>query len=510
MTIADISPDAYNPKGLSEEQLQARLQDARNAFQHNDPVRVAELVTEIAAERPLAQHPIEILLDDAIATFRRADILPVIERCQALAPQDARLWDTMGNVLTQLGRHRDALNALEKALEIRPGNHNTRTLMTVALFEAGRDLEAIAITRALAQENPDGHGVWSNLASMLVARGEFDEALMQYQRAIRLKPDDARIRLNYSIGLLKAGRFTQGWAEHEWRMRLPGHTDLPGDRLLPNITSTLDLRGKRVLVTQEEGLGDTLMYLRYLAPLARRGAIVRVWGAETLDRLTSRVKGVAETQVGGTLPPYDYHCPFISLPRAFAGTDTPFGDPVPYITADRALSARWARRLAPDRNLRVGIVWAGAPRPENTGAYMVDRRRSMPLSVLAPLTRVRGVTLYSLQKGDAARQLATFPGHVVDLMDEVRHMDDTAALIDNLDVVVSVDTSVVHLAGGMGCDVILMDRVNNCWRWLHGRDDSPWYPQMRIIRQTRHQVWDDVVRRVCADLRARVSARRAA
>jgi len=491
------------PGGGAQIIRDGRLDAARNLFDQGKHDDAARLLTDMAMAHPAALHPVDALVEPTIAALRRDELPLLIDACLRLTPQDARLLDLKGQILTQLGQMDDAIEALEESLRRRPGNQNTRTNLVMALAEAGRADEAIVMTRALLEDTPENHGAWSNLGSLLTAEGEFDEALMAYQRSIRLKPDDARVRLNHSISLLKAGRYAQGWHEHEWRLNLPNHSQLPRETLLPSITPDLDLHGKHVLVTQEEGLGDTLMYLRYLPCLARSGAIIRVWGTQTLAALCERVEGVATVQVDGETPAFDYHCPFISLPRVFAATQTPFGAPVPYLRADPAKISIWRKRLAPDRALRVGLVWAGAPRPNDTGAHMVDRRRSMPLSMLDPLGGIPGVALYSLQKGEAAAQLQTFTGPIVDLMSDVETMDDTAALIVNLDVVVSVDTSIVHLAGGLGKSVILMDRLNNCWRWLHDRADTPWYPGLCIIRQTKHQDWRDVVRRVVADIQTR-------
>ncbi|GEL52672.1 hypothetical protein ABO01nite_06790 [Asaia bogorensis NBRC 16594] len=370
------------------------------------------------------------------------------------------------------------------------------SLLATALNQAGRFNEARAVLDRIYALDPADPSSLSNIAYLLSAAGDMNAALNLYRQAIQIQPNHPQMRLNYSIALLKAGYFQQGWTEHEWRFQLPGHTSLPMARLLPNITPSLDLRGKKVLVTHEEGYGDTFMYLRYIPLLAERGAIIRVWGADIMADLCRRVAGVDSVQVGGDIPPYDYHCPFISLPRAFAASKMPFGITPPYITADPAKSACFAARLAQDRKLRVGIVWAGAPRRDQTEAYMLDQRRSMPLSALAPLFSLAGVSVYSLQKGDAAAQLASMPNPVIDLMPAIESMDDTAALIDNLDIVASVDTSMVHLAGAMNKPVLLMDRMNPCWRWMTDREDSPWYPSLRIVRQTAAWEWQDVVSRV--------------
>ncbi|GBR69442.1 O-linked N-acetylglucosamine transferase [Gluconobacter kanchanaburiensis NBRC 103587] len=438
---------------------------------------------------------------------RRGDLLPLLKLCRKRMPDDPRLMDVEATVLIQLGHFSDAEPLIRRSLLIRPGSRPTLNLLALLLTETGRFNEALQVMEGLCESDPEDWEPLCNMACILSNVGRMDEAANLYRRAVPMAPNDPRLRLNHSITMLKSGRMAQGWVEHEWRFGLPGHTSIPLDRLLPNITPSLDLRGKRILVTQEEGLGDTLMYLRYIPALARTGAIIHIWGTETLAALCGRVEGVSAVQFGGEAPNYDYHCPFISLPRAFSGTADAMGAPVPYLSADPAKAGMWRQRLAEDRSLKVGLVWAGAARPEDTAALMVDRQRSMPLSVLAPLADIEGVSFYSLQKDRPAEQIPDFPGKLTDFMPECGTMDDTAALMVNLDLIVSVDTSAVHLAGGLGRPVIMMDRLNNCWRWLHGRDDTPWYPQMKIIRQTRFGDWSDVVTRVKRQLEDAVSAR---
>ncbi|WP_162993474.1 tetratricopeptide repeat protein [Asaia bogorensis] len=461
------------------------------AFARHELARCLDLLTKAGPCH--GPHPLETLLRTAETQDRRADLQWLVDIALESTPEDCRLLELGGTLRMQRGQLAEAITLLQRAVSQRPCHLPALSVLATALNQAGHFTDARTVLDRIHALDPADPCSLSNIAYLMSAAGDMNAALNLYRQAIQIRPDHPQMRLNYSIALLKAGYFQQGWTEHEWRFQLPGHTSLPLARLLPNITPTLDLRGKRILVTHEEGYGDTFMYLRFIPLLAERGAIVRVWGADIMADLCRRVNGVESVQVGGDVPPYDYHCPFISLPRAFAASATPFGVAPPYITADPEKSAHFAARLAHDTRLRVGIVWAGAPRRDQTEAYMLDQRRSMPLAALAPLFDVDAISLYSLQKGDAADQLPTLPNPVINLMPEIESMDDTAALIDNLDLVVSVDTSMVHLAGAMNKPVLLMDRVNPCWRWMTDREDSPWYPSLRIIRQTRAWDWQDVV-----------------
>ena len=467
---------------------------ARAWFLLGNYERSAEALS--AVSEPFGPHPAIAFFDQAAALGRRADLLKLLKACVARNPADYRLPELQGTILMQLGYFTEAERYIRDSISRQPEANSPRNTLSMVLYEQGKFDEALVVLEDIRKASPENWGPLCNLACILSSIGRMDEANNLYRQAIAIAPNEPSLRLNHSIAMLKSGRLAQGWTEHEWRLSLPGHTSLPYGDLLPTISPNLDLRGKRVLVTQEEGLGDTLMYLRYLPALARTGASITVWGASTLAAITRRIEGTHSVQTGGEQPQYDYHCPFISLPRAFSGTPDAMGAPVPYITPDPIKAENWKKILHRDRNLRVGLVWAGGARPENTAAYMVDRHRSLPLSALSPLADLDGISFYSLQKDAASSQIADFPGKLIDFMPQCLDMDDTAALIANLDIVVSVDTSIVHLGGGMGKKVLMMDRYNNCWRWMHDRTDSPWYPTLEIIRQTRFGDWTDVVLRV--------------
>jgi hypothetical protein len=301
------------------------------------------------------------------------------------------------------------------------------------------------------------------------------------------------------VTLLHAGRFTEAWQDKAWVLAPPGQHALPRPTLLPPMSERADLSGCTVLVVQEEGLGDTLQFLRYLPMLAARGARVAVAVPPELTRLMRTFPGVADVPDGDApVPHHDFHCSFNGLPRAFETTLETIPRDVPYLAADPALASDWARRLPATGALRVGLVWAGQARPWLPGFVGLDRRRSMSLDTLAPLAAVPGVQFVSLQKGAAAREPRPFA--LADVMDDVRDFSDTASIVANLDLVVSVDTSVVHLAGAMGKPVFLLDRYDNCWRWLSGRQDSPWYPTLCIFRQQRYGEWGLVIDRVAVAL----------
>jgi hypothetical protein len=262
-----------------------------------------------------------------------------------------------------------------------------------------------------------------------------------------------------------------------------------------------------ILLHAEQGLGDVLQFCRYAKRVADLGATVILEAPAALVRLLSGLDGVTRVVArGGALPPFDYHCPLMSLPLAFDTMVATIPADVPYLRCDSRLAFAWRDRLRSGLRPRVGIVWSGGFRPDLPGTWPVNQRRNMPLAKLAPLESA-AVDFYSLQKGEPAESefadlaASDWRGpHLIDHTGELKDFSDTAAFIENLDLVISVDTAVAHLAGALGKPVWILNRFDACWRWLDDRDDSPWYPTARLYRQSAPGDWDGVVGRVAADL----------
>ena len=416
----------------------------------------AQALARVARLRPAHNHPVQDLLDLLRRADCPADAVPHLRAAIAALPGDPRLPSLLGELLAEIGPMPAAIEAFRQSANLQPS--------------------APAL---------------SNLGKALAAEGRFAEADAAFAQALALAPDDPQFQLNRAVALLKSGRLQDGWEAFESRHRLPHRpAPLPGPRL-----QGLDsLDGRTVLLRHEDGFGDTLQFIRYAPRLAGLGARVLAWVPPALARLVARVPGVASVVPPGALPPrHDAWCPMLSLPLLFGTTLDQMLPATPYLPADPAEAARWAARL-PDARLRVGVAWAGASRPTDPGAAATDRVRSTRPEVLAPLGAVPGVRLVSLQFGTPP------PPGMVDAMAEVRDFADTAALVANLDVVMSVDTAVAHLAAGMGKPVLLLDRYDNCWRWLHGRTDSPWYPTLRIHRQPSPGDWASAVASAAAAL----------
>ena len=462
--------------------------------------RAAPILGLVAQARPDHAHPCRDL--EALKPPLPADrIIAQYRACLRLTPSHARLRRDFAAYLLDHDGAAEAETLLHGYLDTAAAEN----LMGMALAELGRFTDATAHFRRAVALDPVPSMGWTNLGLVLKVERQFDAAIAAYGEAVARSPDDVRIRVNRAVALLQAGRWTEAWQDHDLRLRLPGHVGLPEDRLLPSLIEAGDLHGKTILVVHEEGFGDTLQYARYLPLMAARGARVVARVPGPLARLLRRITGVASVVTeSGRLPPYDFHCPFPSLPRAFGTTVRSVPD-APYLTADPTLAKSWAPFVRHDRHaLAVGLVWAGQARPWLPGFSTVDRRRSVGLAALAPLAAVGGVRFISLQMGEPAAEARHPPAamRLVNPMGAVTSFADTAAIIANLDLVISVDTAVAHLAGAMGRKVFLLNRYDNCWRWLSGRADTPWYPSMTIFRQDSPNDWAGPVANVAAALAA--------
>jgi tetratricopeptide (TPR) repeat protein len=424
--------------------------------------------------------------------FEQAAVL-----CDPLLSADAGDTDArffLGVSLAARGRLEEAVSHLTRVVRDRPEHADARKelarmLVALGLIQVDRNRPDLAIpffAQAMAADISNA-GAAANLGNALASEGRFDEALAATADALRIAPADIDLHVNRSVTLLKAGRLLEGWSENEWRHKKQGREKLPPALKLPRLSALPEgLAGRTVVIYHEQGFGDTIQFLRYADGLSTAGATVIAWMPQELLRLVRGHRAIAECLTGNvTLPPFDFHCPVNSLPYVFDTTLGTIPAPVAYLQADPELAAAWTREL-PVAPRRVGVVWAGEPRPYDPGAQALDRRRSLSPDLLAPLTAVSGLAFVSLQMGAARLRMA--PG-LHDPMSKVKDFADTAAIISNLDLVVSVDTAVAHLAGAMGKPVFLLDRYDNCWRWLSKRTDSPWYPALRIFRQPRMGDW---------------------
>jgi tetratricopeptide (TPR) repeat protein len=423
-------------------------------------------------------------LDEAMAACRQAI---------ALNPNLPEAHYNLGNVLRDKGQLGEAIAAFRQAIALRGNYAEAHNNLGNAMKDKGQLDEAIAACRQATVFRPNYAEAHYNLGIALHDRGQLDEAIAAYRRAVVLRPNYAEAHQNLSLALLARGDFQQGWEEYEWRWKCKDLPSPPRDFAQPQWDGC-PLEDRTVLLHTEQGLGDAIQFIRYLPLVAQRGGRIILECQAELQRLFQTIAGSCQIVARGQpLPAFDLHCPLQSLPRVFGTNLANVPHIVPYLHPDAEDARRWQHRLASHSpNVRVGLAWAGSPTHKN------DRNRSIKLARLAPLGQVPGVRFFSLQKGEAAAEAKTPPPgmELVDWTEELKDFADTAALIDNLDLVIAVDTAVVHLAGAMGKLVWTLLPFVADWRWLLERQDSPWYPTMRLFRQPRIGDWDSVVTRV--------------
>jgi tetratricopeptide (TPR) repeat protein len=479
--------------------LQALLLQGLAIAAMGEAARSAPILNRVAAAAPDAIHP---CVDFAALQppLPRSLVARQFAACLGLAPQDDRLRLAYASFLLDTDRPAE----VETILADGPDNAACHHLRGLAQAEQALFAAAIDSFRCAVALDPDAAASWSNLGMVLKVEGHFPQAIEAHDRAVALAPADPRLRVNRSVALLKAGAWRRAWADYEARLELTDTQLVDPVRLMRSLQPGDSLGGQTIVAQHEDGFGDTLQFLRYLPLLAARGARVVALVPPALDRVLRTVPGVeAVVSDARRLPPHDFVCPMFSLPRVF-GTTVDTVPPVPVVAMEQVLVRQWAQRW-PSGKLRVGLVWAGQDRPSLPGFGTLDRRRSCGLAGFAPLFDVDDTAFVSLQAGPAARQPRPEGVDLADPMPGVTDFADTAAIIAGLDVVVSVDTSVVHLAGLVGKPVFLLDRYDGCWRWLSGRDDSPWYPALRIFRQDRPGDWSGAMARAAAALQAMAS-----
>jgi len=411
-----------------------------------------------------------------------------------LAPDEPTHGANLGGALVKLGRVAEAELLLRQVLEKHPGHSGAAAALGSALHGQGRFAQARAYLEQSLSLLPDDPALLLSLGTVAKDLGDLPTAIRHLRRALQLAPRDAIARWNLAVTLLTAGHWREAWPLSEARRHHPDYAlaNHPG----PTWTGQ-PLEGRTLLVHAEQGRGDVLQLARLLPAVAAWGARLVVECQPELARLIARVPGVAQVVPrGAPLPVYDYQCAMMSLcgPLGVEPDKVP-GPPI-WLSPDPVEQAAWADRLA-GAGLRVGLCWAGQP------ANPVDVRRSLALPVLHPLAAVPGVRFICLQIGPAAAQVADWPGGMVQA--DLPDFAATAALVANLDLVISVDTAVAHLAGGLGRPVWLLNRFDGCWRWLKDRPDCGWYPGLRQFRQRVPGDWSYPVSLLAARLRALAS-----
>jgi tetratricopeptide (TPR) repeat protein len=430
---------------------------------------------------------------------RLADALARFERAAAARPDYARALNNRASTLQELGRPAEALAGFEKVLALQPAHVAALYNRGIVLRDLKRPAEALASLDAALAIDPRHVDALNNRGIVLRDLAQPREALASYDRALALAPDNAESHVNRSCVRLLLGDFERGWPEFEWRWRTRDFAPWRRDFAPPLWLGEEELGGRTILLHAEQGFGDAIQFARYVPLLAARGARVVLEVPPQLTRLLSSVEGAAlVVGRGEALPPFDFHCPLLSLPLAFKTRPDTIPAGVPYLFASADRVAKWKQSLPQTGMRRIGVAWAGNPN------FKGDRTRSIGLARLAPLLSAGGTAFFSLQRElrDGDREILREHPQVTSLGDALADFDDTAAIMASLDLVISSDTSVVHLAGALGAPVWVLLQYVADWRWSLDRADCPWYPTARLFRQPKIDDWESVVRELASELAA--------
>lgn len=508
--------------------MRALYEELRQALRENRSERGAELCRELLSAQPDDAELLSVAgalahgrgeLEEALEAFSRAAALdPTRAEChnnvgvvlealkrpeeaaasyrEALARREAYpdACCNLGNALSALGREDEALACYRRALSIDPGHADARYNMGNLLRKGGEWREAAACYRTLLASHPGHLSGWINLGGALHALNDLPGAVEAQRRALELDPRSVDAHWNLALALLASGDYRQGWREYEWRLKDPAarfQETLAGK----GVWDGSPLCGRRLLLRAEQGFGDAIQFYRYAQLLAGRGdSVLLECRRELLPLLSAQGGEIALFPAGEDPPPFDTFAYLLSLPHLLGADGIPGYQPP--LRAEPGPARSWRERVGRGEPLKAGVVWAGS------AGYRNDRYRSLAAAELAPLSRIPGLGLYSLQLGASEEELSALGLGVTDLAPGLASFADTAAAIENLDLVVAVDTAVAHLAGAMGKPVLVLLPFSCDWRWLSGRADSPWYPSMRLYRQPRPGDWGSVVAAVASDLSA--------
>lgn len=413
-----------------------------------------------------------------------------------LQPDFVNAFSSRGSALHKLGRYHEALASCDQAIALQPDFDLAHYNRGITLFELKRFEESVASSDRAIALRPAFAAAFLVRGNALGRLRRFREAVESYERAGTIQPDYGDARYNEAHIRLLLGDFDRGWELYEWRWQSSelGHTK--ADIAQPLWSGKTELARKTILLYAEQGFGDAIQFCRYAPVVAQRGARVILWVPEALRELMSSLAGAPQVVSMKDSPPnFDVHCPLLSLPLAFGTRLQTIPAATPYLHAPLKLTKNWAERIKSTPRPRIGVAWSGRPTHQN------DRNRSIPLEALSALFEING-SFISLQKdvrsGD--QHALHSSAKLIHFGEELNNFAETAALIYNLDLIISVDTSVAHLAGALGKPVWILLPNPPDWRWLLDRHDSPWYPTARLFRQDDTGTWDNVIARIHAAL----------
>lgn len=491
--------DEINSSGSDSADL---LAAAIQLHQTGDIVGAVDLYRQILDREPENYDAWHLL---GVAAHQRGEdelAQKLIAAAIELKEDVADYHSNLGMVLRSQGGEKEADDAFRRALEIDPSHGKALSNLAGLLRSQGEIAAAVDYARRAVKANDQDAEAHNNLGNALMDcgrdQGWLDDALASYQRAIQLQPDYALAHWNYSLALLTAGHLKEGFEEMYWRWRWSGFP--AGQRHLdhPPLTAETEVKGKRVLLYAEQGLGDAIHFLRYARAVRDKGAEVIIECSNVLAPLV-RSSEIAVEVIGDgeTPPPFDFQSALLDLPHIFQTELDNMPDPIAYLTVDPDLIEDWRRRMDDNEGLNIGLNWCGNP------ASPVEKFRRLPSAAMAPLASISGVNWFSLQK-EPGQQEVPAPAAQLNIIDTgPAPLEETAALITALDLVITTDTAIAHLAGALGKPAWVLLHQAPDWRWLADRVDSPWYPTLRLFRQLQPGDWTGVIEQVRTALKER-------
>lgn len=486
----------------TEDELRRGL-ELQRAAEHG---KAEDLFRHVLAQEPENASALQFLAQllgvRGYAHQERGELDAAIEcylEALALAPghAQAQLHNNLGNVYLNQGRLGDAIAAYREAISTDRGYAEAHLNLGIAQQQMGEIRQAAMQYRTAIELKPGLADASLNLGYLLEEDGDAPGAMECYRHAIAARPDFAKAHVNLALQSLLTGDFAKGWEEYEWRLRLPNLAQkwpYPGRARWHGE----DLTGKVILLYAEQGFGDAIQFVRYVPLVAERGGKVIVVCQPKLKALFESIAGQSAVMSSGAPPEFDVCCSLLSLPGLFGTTLRTIPAAVPYLHPGEEAVRKWKARLAAaGPALKVGLYWSTESKTR------ISSHKSLSFEMLSPLAEIPGIAFFSLQRGAAAAQAAQPPQGmtVFDPTAELADFADDAALISELDLVISIDTATAHLAGALGKPVWTLIHFPADWRWLLGRDDSPWYPTMRLFRRSQTDAWNDVIVRVGQALR---------
>lgn len=487
-------------------EIQILFQNAIEHIKRKELGRAKELLSKANGLSPNNPDVLRYLSVVSALKFDYEEAILLINQVIDIAPNYGIAYSNKGNLLKELGRYSEAFDCFDKAIDLAPDYPEVYNNKANTLQDLYRCAEAVPLYDKAISLFPGYAEALSNRGNALEQLGRHDEALESYQLAINANPQYADAYWNMAGSLLHNGDFERGWQNYESRW----YTNNPLSRQhssIPQLESLEDVAGKKILIWTEQGQGDTIQFCRYIKLLAQHKVDITMEITKSLMELLKPLEifCTLKVKVNSEIEHFDFQLPLLSLPLLFKTTVDTIPSEIPYLFSEPFKKTFFSNQLPNNKNLKVGVVWNGGFRQNCQWLWLVNKRRNIELEQIAYLQDIANVDFYSLQKGDPAESELIAKKDLVwpDIKifsDQLLDFSDTAALIDNLDLVISVDTSTAHLAGALGKPVWIMNRHDSCWRWLRGKKESPWYPSARIYQQIKPGEWQDVINQVKEDL----------